>query len=123
MWYTRGIYGVCKGHTWAKNRAYRGLARGLCGACAINCHTRLHLGFSAKPLIGESLGLETKSTETLGLVPVSYKILEVVSSRMKNFQTVSSRLLQFYSVSSRCRPDLDLLFSNIIKPKFNHFIH
>ena len=34
------------------------------------------------PLIGESLGLETKSTETLGLVPVSYKILEVVSSRL-----------------------------------------
>ena len=54
-------------------------------------------------LIGQSLGLETKSTETLGLVPVSYKILEVVSSRMKIFQTVSvsSCLLQFYSVLSQ----------------------
>ena len=47
--------------------------------------------YQGEALIGESLGLVTKSTETLGLDPVSYKILEVVSSRMKNFQTVSSR--------------------------------
>ena len=77
----RGIHGPRTG----MQRACKGHARGLHGECAINCHTRLHLGFSAKPLIGESLGLETKSTETLGLVPVSYKILEVVSSRLKNF--------------------------------------
>ena len=46
--------------------------------------------YQGEALIGESLGLVTKSTETLGLDPVSYKILEVVSSRMKIFQTVLS---------------------------------
>ena len=63
---------------------------------------------SKMALIGESLGLETKSTKTLCLVQVSYKILEVVSSRMKFIQTVSSRLLQFYPVLSQSRPDLDV---------------
>ena len=75
------------------------------------------------PLIGESLGLETKSTETLGLIPVLYKTLDVVLSQVKNFQTVLFRLLQFYSVSSWSCPDMDFSFSNIIKLKFNHFLH
>ena len=78
-----GVQGAYMGQEQGMQRACKGHARGLHGECAINCHTQLHLGFSAKPLIGESLGLETKSTETLGLVPVSYKILEVVSSRSR----------------------------------------
>ena len=45
-------------------------------------------------LIGESLGLEIKSTKTLGLFQVLYKIWRL--SRMKKFQTVSSHLLQFF---------------------------
>ena len=77
----------------------------------------------SQALIGKSLCLDTKSTETLGLIPVLYKTLDVVLSQVKNFQTVSFRLLQFYSVSSWSCPDMDFLFSNIIKLKFNHFLH